>query len=88
MLIWFNRPQNKEELYNLQHASAHNVVERIFSVMKNQFNILKQSPQYAMSVQVCIPLALCALHNFIVEHDPKDMEIDLDEDKHCGPQNG
>jgi hypothetical protein len=81
MLIWFNRPQNKEELYNLQHASAHNVVEQIFSVTKNQLSVLKQSPRYAMLVQVCIPPALCALHNFIVQHDPKDTEIDLDEDE-------
>jgi hypothetical protein len=34
-----------------------------------------------MSVQVCILLALCALHNFIVQHDPEDSEIDLDEDE-------
>jgi hypothetical protein len=81
MLIWFNRPQNKEELYNLRHASARNVVERIFGVTKNRFNILEQSPRYAMSVQVCIPPALCALHNFIVRHDPEDTEIDLDEDE-------
>jgi hypothetical protein len=34
-----------------------------------------------MSVQVCIPPALCALNNFIVPHDPEDFEIDLDEDE-------
>lgn len=31
------RPQNREELYNLRHASARNVVERIFGVVKRRF---------------------------------------------------
>src|SRR5215510_10885191 len=84
MLIWFNRPQNKEELFNLRHASARNVIKRIFGVTKNRFRILEQPPRYAMSVQVRIPPALCALHNFIVRHDPDDAEIDLDEDEEDG----
>jgi hypothetical protein len=84
MLIWFNRPQTKEELYNLQHASARNVIERIFGVTKNRFNILEQPPRYPMSVQVRIPPALCALHNFILRHDLDDVKLDLDEGEEEG----
>ena len=33
------RPVNKEELYNLQHAQAWNVVKHIFGVLKHWFHI-------------------------------------------------
>ena len=31
------RPKTKEELFNLRHASARNVIERIFGVLKCRF---------------------------------------------------
>jgi hypothetical protein len=34
-----HRPHNKEELFNLCHASACNVVEHIFGVLKKQLKI-------------------------------------------------
>ena len=34
-----------------------------------------------MLVQTYIPSALCALHNFILWHDPDDIGIDVDEDE-------
>lgn len=64
------RPVNKEELFNLRHASARNVVERIFGVVKCRFRILLISPKYSIEIQVRIPTALCALHNYICTHDP------------------
>lgn len=79
------RPVNREELFNLRHASARNVVEWIFGVLKRRFHILLLSPEYKMQIQVCfhlhgavcyniytqprIPVALCAIHNFIRIHD-------------------
>jgi hypothetical protein len=63
------RPANKEELFNLRHASARNVVERIFGVLKQRFRILLLSPEYSMAIQARIPSALCAIHNFIRLHD-------------------
>jgi len=67
------RPQNKEELFNLRHASARNVVERIFGILKRRFKILGVAPEYKMDVQARIPPALCAIHNFIREFDPQDI---------------
>jgi hypothetical protein len=64
------RPVNKEELFNLRHASARNVIERIFGVMKRRFRILLVSPEYKIAIQARIPAALCALHNYIRIHDP------------------
>ena len=64
------RPANKEELFNLCHASARNVIERIFGVLKRCFCILLLAPEYNLDMQARIPVALCALHNFIRVHDP------------------
>ena len=68
----YNRPTTKEELFNLRHASARNVIERIFGVLKRRFRILHLAPEYDMEVQARIPVSLAALHNFIHIHDPKE----------------
>ena len=46
-----------------------NVIECIFSVLKQCFHILLIAPEYDLEVQTWIPAALCAIHNFIQEHD-------------------
>ncbi|KAB2617041.1 hypothetical protein D8674_012910 [Pyrus ussuriensis x Pyrus communis] len=48
------RPRGAMELFNFRHSSLRNVVERCIGVLKNRFPILK-----------CIPIACCAVHNFI-----------------------
>ena len=70
------RPVNKEELFNLWHAQAQNVVECIFGVLKCQFHILLISPEYDPKIQARIVSALCTMHNnFIHIHDPKEGEL-------------
>lgn len=78
-----NRPQNKEELFNLRHSSARNVVERIFGVVKKRWTILMRPPEYSMTIQVRIFPALAAIHNFIRIHDTEDIH-DFD-DEICDP---
>ena len=63
-------PRNPKELFNLRHASARNVIERIFGILKRCFRILELPPQYDASIQALIPAALAALHNFIRAYDP------------------
>ena len=63
-------PWNKEELFNLWHANLQNVIERIFGVLKQQWQILCLPPEFSMEVQARIPAALCAIHNFIQHLDP------------------
>ena len=46
-----------------------NVIECIFGVLKWCFQILLIAPEYDLEVQARIPAALCAIHNFIQEHD-------------------
>ncbi|KAJ3753714.1 hypothetical protein EV360DRAFT_3551, partial [Lentinula raphanica] len=73
-----HRPQNKEELFNLGHAQAQNVIECIFGVIKKCWNILVLASKYNMGLQACIPSTLAALHTFILdtkplEHIPSDL---------------
>jgi hypothetical protein len=61
-----NKPQNKEELFNLRHAMARNVVERGFGQWKSQWSVL-DSKKRNMSIrsQVLIVYATTALHNWL-----------------------
>jgi hypothetical protein len=69
---------NAKELFNLRHAQARNVIERVFGVLKNRFKILYFPPHYPLDFQVRIPVALSALHNFIRENDHDEGEIPTD----------
>lgn len=68
------RPENREELFNLRHASARNVVERVFGVLKKRWAILVRPPQFDMLIQAQVPPGLAATHNFIMDHDPNDID--------------
>jgi len=63
--LTYPSPQNEKELFNLRHASLRNIIERIFGAMKRRWRILQLPPEYAMDIQARLPMALCALHNFI-----------------------
>ena len=68
---WYmHRPSNAKELYNLWHASAQNIVEWIFGILKHCFWILTIPPESSMAIQACIPPALCTIHTFIWIHNP------------------
>jgi hypothetical protein len=71
-------PVNANELFNLRHAQARNVIERIFGVLKQRFRILLLPPHYPLDFQPRIPAALCALQNFIREIDQDEGEIPMD----------
>lgn len=73
-------PTNSKELFNLRHAMARNVVERIFGILKSRFAILTSRPRYNLDVVARLPPALAALHNFIRINDPKEISDFLQED--------
>lgn len=64
---------NAQELFNLHHAMACNVVEWIFGILKAHFTILTTHPRYDLDIVAQLPPALSALHNFIHIHDPNEI---------------
>ncbi|XP_076952223.1 uncharacterized protein LOC143625891 [Bidens hawaiensis] len=70
-------PQNPRELFNLQHASLRNSIERAFGVLKRRFPIIRSTtePFYSCETQSQIFLACCILHNYLLEVD-RDRELE------------
>ena len=66
-------------MFNLRHASARNVIERIFGIMKRRFPILSHGNEYDLDVNCNLVRALCGLHNFI-RKDSEDSEDRLFEE--------
>ena len=67
------RPRDAEELFNLCHVSACNIIKHIFGVLKWRFHILVHPLQFDMDVQAHLPLALAAVHNFIQKYNSSDI---------------
>jgi len=82
------RPTDQRELFNLRHASARNVIERAFGVLKKRFRILLLPTHYPLDIQARIPVALCVVHNFIMLHHPSDQPIHDDDDPMGGSNEG
>ena len=77
------KPYMKEELFNLCHASACNVIKHIFGILKQKFQILHLGPEYSLDIQACIPAALAAFacHH---EHGKEDGDEGGDGDELIG----
>ncbi|KAL0386298.1 UNVERIFIED_CONTAM: hypothetical protein Sradi_3024100 [Sesamum radiatum] len=60
-----NAPQNHEEFFNMKHASARNVIERMFGLLKARWAILRSPAFYSIKIQNRIIMACCLLDNYI-----------------------
>jgi hypothetical protein len=59
------KPENAKELFNLRHSSLRNVIERIFGVLKRQWQILGgKGCEYSIETQIDLFCALVGLYNF------------------------
>ena len=59
------RPKDTKELFNLRHSLLRNVVERIFRVLKRQWQILGgKGCEYLIKSQIDLFCALIKLYNF------------------------
>lgn len=69
-----NSSRNARELFNRQHFSLQNAMDRTLGVLKKCFPIIGSEivPIYNFWTQKLIVLAWCKIHNFL-------MKVDLDE---------
>ena len=65
-------PENKKELFNLQHSSLRSAIERGFGILKSCFRSIDEKPFWSYETQVNVVLACCIIHNHIMGVDPYD----------------
>ena len=73
-------PISHEEYFNMKHASARNVIERCFRVLKMRWAILRSPSFYLIKTQIRIITACCLLHNLIrreMSIDPVEIEYNV-----------
>lgn len=58
------KPKTPEELYNLRHSRARNVVERTFGLWKKKWAILRSPSFFNIEDQIRIISACVVLHNY------------------------
>ena len=59
------KPENAKELFNLRHSLLCNIIEHIFRVLKQQWQILEEKGcEYSIDTQVDLFCALIGLYNF------------------------
>lgn len=73
------RPQNPQEMFNLRHSRARNVIERAFAILRTRWGILRSAPNYEDKVNNRLVMACFLLHNFVrneMQVDPIELEMD------------
>ncbi|MFQ6643343.1 hypothetical protein Gotur_017485 [Gossypium turneri] len=63
--ISHGKPSALEEYFNMKHASARNVIERCFGLLKSRWETLRSPSFYPVRVHNRIIIAYCLLYNFI-----------------------
>ncbi|XP_061400280.1 putative nuclease HARBI1 [Musca vetustissima] len=71
-----------EKKFNKRHASAHNVIERCFGVLKNRFRCIigSRGLHYDAAKVVQIINACCALHNMCIHYRSEEPPGDVIDD--------
>ena len=88
--------RSKEELFNMRHASARNVIEWAFGLLKVRWEVFAKGTKYPLSTQIDIILTCVYIHDLIheqmsidpmkaildacIEEEGKNVEIEDDED--------
>ena len=73
-------PVTPEEYFNMKHASARNVIERCFGILKMRWAILRSPCFYPIKTQNRVIMACCLIHNLIRREmliDPYENAYDL-----------
>ncbi|CAN1725599.1 hypothetical protein LINPERHAP1_LOCUS158 [Linum perenne] len=68
-----NHPRSAEELFNMCHSSARNVIERAFGILEMRFVLLRDTSWYSQSMVELFFTACALLHNYIREEGGDDI---------------
>jgi hypothetical protein len=88
VLEWREGPGSvgQKEVFNFNHSSLRNVIERSFGVLKTKWCILLDLPSFPVDKQSKIIMACMELHNFIRQSGMMDDLFHLcDEDENYDP---
>ncbi|XP_026443888.1 protein ALP1-like [Papaver somniferum] len=79
-------PRTAEELFNMKHCRARNVIERVFGLLKMRWAILQSPSWYPVNIHCRFIMACCLIHNLIRREMPMD-EFLPEENYEDGPVN-
>ncbi|CAN1824506.1 Putative nuclease HARBI1, partial [Linum perenne] len=68
-----NRPTRPEEMFNMRHSKARNVIECTFGILKMRWAMLRDTSWYSPRMVGLFFTACCLLHNFIRTHGGPDV---------------
>jgi hypothetical protein len=74
------KPQNSKELFNLRHSSLRNVIERIFGVLKRQWQVIGgKGCEYSIPTQIDLFCGVIGVYNFAKQQGDSNLfEDDID----------
>ncbi|XP_038713439.1 uncharacterized protein LOC120007310 [Tripterygium wilfordii] len=75
------QPVTKEELFNMKHSAARNIIERCIGLLKMRWKILHNTCFYGIGTHADIISACCLLHNLIrreMRFDPIEAQLDTE----------
>ncbi|XP_026419492.1 uncharacterized protein LOC113315431 [Papaver somniferum] len=71
-------PRTAEELFNMKHCRARNVIERVFGLLKMRWAILRSPSWYPVNIHCRFIMACCLIHNLIRKEMPMDEFLEED----------
>ena len=60
-----------KEVFNYRLSRTRHIVENVFGILASRFRIFHAPINLALKNIVKIVMATCALHNFLIEHQPR-----------------
>ncbi|KAK9104400.1 hypothetical protein Scep_021244 [Stephania cephalantha] len=62
-----------EEVYNMRHAKARNIIETCFGALKQRWVVLRRECYYDVKMTTMIIIACAIVHNYLTMEVPDDL---------------
>lgn len=76
-----NPQTESEKAYQFAQVRSRNVVERTYGVLKRRFPCLSEGMSFQRDKIQDVILACCILHNFILDYEPNDTFMPVEEEE-------